>query len=52
MRELQSEKAPDSIVVTLIGILTDVNLEHPQKASLPMVATLFPIVNFVKPEQP
>ena len=39
------------MLVTLLGIVTEVNLEQPEKASLPMLVTLLGIVTEVKEEQ-
>ena len=45
-------KAPELIEVTLAGIYTDVILVHDRNALLPIVVTLFGMVNDpVKPEQ-
>ena len=40
------------MLVTLLGIVTDVKPEQPEKALPPMVVTLLGIVTDVKPEQP
>ena len=48
----QAEKAPLPMLVTLLGIVTDVRPEQPQKALSPMLLTLSGIVTDVSPEQP
>ena len=39
------------MLVTLLGILTEVKPEQPKKALFPMLVTLLGIVTEVKPEQ-
>ena len=40
------------MLVTLLGIVTEVNEEQPEKALFPMLVTLLGIVIDVKEEQP
>jgi hypothetical protein len=40
VREMQPEKAEFSILVTLLGIMTEVREEHLKKARSPMLVTL------------
>ena len=47
VRELQFEKAYFPIVVTLFGMVTEVNLQY-LKASSPIVVTLFGMVTEVR----
>ena len=39
------------MLVTLLGIVTEVKPEQPEKAKFPMLVTLLGIVTEVKPEQ-
>ena len=40
------------MLITLLGIVTEVKEEQPSKAASPMLVTLSPIVTEVKEEQP
>ena len=40
------------MLVTLLGMVTEVRPEQPENAPLPMLVTLLPIVTEVRPEQP
>ena len=52
MRLLQPEKALSPILVTELGIVTEVRLLQPQKASLPILVTELGIVTEVRLLQP
>ena len=40
------------MIVTESGIVTDINLEHPENANEPMIVTEFGIITDVKLEHP
>ena len=49
VRLVQPLKAPYSILVTELGIVTEVRLEQPSKALSPILVTEFGIVTEVRP---
>ena len=52
VKPLQLEKGLlFQMLVTLFGIVMEVKLLHPEKALLPMIVTLLPIVREVRPLQ-
>ena len=52
VRDLQPQKAPHPIVVTLFGMVTEVRALQSLKASLPIFVTLFGMVTEVSALQP
>ena len=51
VREEQEEKAPDPILVTLLGIVMEVRAEQPEKAYSPMLVTPLGMATEVREEQ-